>query len=326
MPSSKSIGLGLIGCGSFGAFCLRSARDLPLARPVAVADARPDAAKALGAEFDVPAVSPKELIERDDVHLVHLATPPSSHHELTTAAIRAGKHVLCEKPLAVSTEEADAILEAAEAANAICPVNFVLRHNAVTDAAKAVLDSGALGKPLSARLTNCATDSFLPPEHWFWDKSLSGGIFIEHGVHFFDLYRYWLGEGRVVSARAETRPGTNQEDRVTCVVRHERGALVSHYHGFDQIAPMDRAEHRIVCEMGDVRVFGWIPLTLVVDAAVDEEGLQRLESLLDGSEIETIEPYATPVREILGRGQVRRPSQRVRLTFRPEPGSSITPK
>ncbi|KKK50148.1 hypothetical protein LCGC14_3127930, partial [marine sediment metagenome] len=199
----------------------------------------------------------------------------------------------------------------------IVPVNFVLRHNAVTDAVKAVIDSGVLGQVLSARLTNCAGDSKLGPGHWFWDKGLSGGIFIEHGVHFFDLYSYWLGEGQVISANTELREGTTQEDRVMCEIRHESGAIASHYHGFDQVWLMDRTDHRMVCELGDIRVEGWIPLTVQVDAVVDDEGAAALSACMSGCDVESIEQYDGGV-EVMGRGAVRKVTSKIRLSFTPE--------
>ena len=322
MQDAKPIALGLIGCGSFGRFCLDAFSSMDAVRIAAVADADPAAAREAAAPFGAAAcATPDELIRRPDVDLVHVATPPSSHHELARDCLRAGKHVLCEKPLAMSVREADEIAALASRAGLLCPVNFVLRHNEVVDAAKRVLDSGALGKVLAGRLTNCAFDTVMPPDHWFWDKAVSGGIFIEHGVHFFDLYAYWLGPGEVLSAHTERREGSGIEDRVLCTLRH-RGdggepVLVTHYHGFDQIKPMDRADHRLVCELGDVRVFGWIPLTLEVDAAVDDETQARLAACCPGAEIETVESYGEKPVAIRGRGVERHVARRIRLTWTP---------
>jgi len=316
MSNDKPLCLGIIGCGAFGRFCLEAFGEMDDVRIAAVADISKDAAENTAKKFGAVAYcNPRELIACDDVHIVHVATPPASHHELALAAIRAGKHVLCEKPLAMNLKQADEILSAAERAGVIVPVNFVLRYNPVTDAVKAIIASGVLGKVLAGRLTNCAFDSLLPPEHWFWDKGVSGGIFVEHGVHFFDLYRYWLGSGRVINAHAETREGTSQEDRLTCTVKHTDGALVSHYHGFDQIQPMDRTDHRLICEMGDIRVEGWVPISLSVDAAVDAEGTEQLAGCCGECNIETTELYDVGRRNVLGRGKLRRVTKRVWLRY-----------
>jgi len=318
MAKKEPLGLGLIGCGAFGRFCLSAFSQLREVRPAAVADVVKAAADSAARDFGVPAhYDPAELIARDDVQLVHIATPPGTHHQLVLAAARAGKHVLCEKPLAMNVAQADEMLAACREAGVIAPVNFVLRYNAVTEAVKAVIDSGALGRVLAARLTNCAADSNLPPGHWFWNREISGGIFVEHGVHFFDLYRCWLGDGDVMDAHTETRKGTSQEDRVMCTVRHAGGAVVSHYHGFDQAAPLDRTGHRLVCELGDIRVEGWIPLTMTIDAAVDDGVAEKLAACCPNAKIKTVEKYERAVGEVSSRGVKRRLTRRISLSFTP---------
>ena len=160
MNADRQVGLGLIGCGAFGMFCLKAYSEMEQVRIAAVADVVPPAADEFARTFNVPGFhDPHGLIDCDDVDLVHVATPPSSHYELVMATAKAEKHCLCEKPLAMNTAEADEMLAAAAGKDLIVPVNFVLRYNAVTEAVKAVLDSGVLGKVLSVRLTNCAGDT-----------------------------------------------------------------------------------------------------------------------------------------------------------------------
>ncbi len=315
----KPLGLGLVGCGAFGLFCLDSYSRMDSIRPVAVADTREQVANDFGRDFGLKAFNdPAEMIKLDEVDIVHIATPPSSHFDLVLQAVRAGKHVLCEKPLAMNVAQADEMLSAARENNKIVPVNFVLRYNAVTNAVKAVIDSGVMGQVLSGRLTNCAADSNLHADHWFWDKNVSGGIFIEHGVHFFDLYRYWLGDAEMISAHTETRPGSTQEDRVMCTFRHECGAVVNHYHGFDQISHMDRTNHRLVCEMGDIWVDGWIPLYITIDAVVDNEGAEKLAACCPDADITVIEEFDSEKRRVMGRGKMHFVTKRVRIHFCPE--------
>ena len=324
MGTQKPVGLGLIGCGAFGAFCLETFTKLPGVRVAAAADVREELAQQIGRTYGVPALhNPDDLIAREDVDLVHVATPPSTHHELVMAAVKAGKHCLCEKPLAVSVAQGDQMLAAAAEAGVIVPVNFVLRHNPITDAVKAIIDSGLLGDVVSARLTNCAGDTPLGKDHWFWDKDVSGGIFIEHGVHFFDLYSYWLGQGEMLFAHTELREGTTQEDRVTCAVRHAGGAVASHYHGFDQMTLMDRTDHRLVLEQGDIRVDGWIPLSLTVNAAVDDEGMAGLTEICRGGAVETIAGYDGDLGSTTGRGKQRHVTQRIRLNYCPQPDKQV---
>lgn len=109
------------------------------------------------------------------------------------------------------------------------------------------------------------------------------------------------------------------EDRVTCTVRHHAGAIVSHYHGFDQMDLMDRTDHRLVCELGDIRVEGWVPLTLRIDAAVDDAGAERLAALCPQGRIEVVETYQSPGWRARGRGIDRAVTKRVRLEYTPCP-------
>jgi predicted dehydrogenase len=318
MNDTSPLRIALIGAGAFGEFCAHAYAQLDEVRLAGVTDLRSDLADDFAKRFGVVSGTLDELVARDDVDLVHIATPPSSHYQLALQCLRNGKHVLCEKPLAVTDQQADEMLAEASKRGLICPVNFVLRYNRVSNAVRRVIDSGALGRVLSARLTNCASDSYLPPEHWFWDKSVSGGIFIEHGVHFFDLYRHWLGEGQVLAAHTETRQPHGQEDRVTCLVRHDDGTLVSHYHGFDQVRMLDRTSHHLVCELGDLRVEGWIPLSLTVEAAVDDRTQQALFDAVGDATMEILEEYEGDQTRLMGRGVQRTLARRVRLSWTPD--------
>ena len=313
--STKPLGLGLIGCGAFGRFCMETFIKLDGLQPIAAADAYKPAADSFAEQFPKIAVhyNAAELIDRDDIDLVHIATPPSTHHSLALRAAKAGKHVLCEKPLATSLREADQLLAAAAKKRTLMPVNFVLRYNPITTAVKAIIDSHLLGRPLHSTFENYAADENLPPEHWFWDKSKSGGIFIEHAVHFFDLYRYWFGPGKVIASNVEVREGSAQEDRVMCTVRHEDGTVVSHYHGFDQVGRLDRTDHRLLFEVGDITVNGWIPTDMVVHALGDDQHLAELEKLCPNSRTEVLEQYDGDRREARSRGCRRRVTRKVRI-------------
>ena len=123
----------------------------------------------------------------------------------------------------------------------------------------------------------------------------------------------------MVSAQTETREGTTQEDRVTCVVRHENGILASHYHGFDQISHLDRTAHRLVCELGDVWVEGWIPTSLTVNGAMDADGLSHLQTCCPGADCTVEEEYSGDRQDTLGRGKPRHVTQRIRLDYCPTP-------
>jgi len=320
MMEQDPIRLGIIGCGMFGRFCVRAYSQMPEVRITAAADQHLPAAEAVAAPFGAAATNDaRALIARDDVDLVYIATPPASHHALVLAAAEAHKHCLCEKPLALTVAQADEMLAAAREHGVLAPVNLLLRYNEVTETVGRILACGALGRAVSGHLTNCATDTPIPAGHWFWDKSVSGGIFVEHGVHFFDLYGSWLGPAEVVSAHTERREGTDQEDRVACLLRHADGTLVRHYHGFDQAQMMDRTDHRLICELGDVRVRGWIPLTVQVDAGVNDQTEPVLrEAFGEPWRPEVVGRYTGQAARPISRGRQRHIQRRIRVERTPQ--------
>ncbi len=312
----KEFGLGLVGAGAFGIYCLKAFASLKNVTPVAAARARKPQARKTLEDMGVAVLDDyRDVIEHPDVDVVHVATPPSSHPELVLAALAAGKHVLCEKPLALRTSDAVRMAAAAQTADRFCVANFIMRHNPAAAAVRQVLRTGALGRPLAVHLTNLGSDSGLAPDHWFWDKSLSGGIFIEHSVHFFDLYRWWCGDAEVLAGWAARRENGGMEDRVGAVARAHDGTLLTQHHGFDQIPALDRTDHRIVCELGDVRVDGWVPLSVTIDAAVNDEGATRLAAGFDGAQVETVETFAPGVDGMRGRGVERFVTRRIRLRW-----------
>jgi predicted dehydrogenase len=314
---TRPLGLGLIGCGGFGEYCLETYANTPGIRPAAAGDTVRAAADRLAGRFGIPAVYDAEAVmARDDVDIVHIATPPSTHHELATKALAAGKHVLVEKPLAVNLADADDILADAAARERIAPVNFVLRYSPVADAVDRIIHCGALGRVLHGVFENFAQDEGLGPRHWFWNPKVSGGIFVEHAVHFFDLYAGWLGTGKVTAAHAEMREDSTAQDRVMCMTRYDSGAVVYQYHGFDQAARMDRQNHHLLFELGDLYVYGWVPQSLVLTALVDEERLALLSGIIPSAQVEVLDSYARPQDRIFrSRWQERRATQKVRLSW-----------
>ena len=108
------------------------------------------------------------------------------------AALEAGKHVICEKPLALTVAQADEMIAAARRNGRLLIANLMQRYNPLFDAVRKLIRSGVLGDFLHGTFENYASDENLPADHWFWDRSKSGGIFVEHGVHFFDLFDGWL--------------------------------------------------------------------------------------------------------------------------------------
>jgi predicted dehydrogenase len=302
MIPGAELGVGLLGCGSFGRFCLREFAAMPGLRAAAVADSIPEAALKAGEEFAVPVCADiHELAAREDVQIIHIATPPSTHRELVIAALDAGKHVLSEKPLATTLADARRMIDAARAARRFLAVNLIMRYDPLNQAVARILEAGLLGAPLHAFFENYAGDTPLGPGHWFWKPEISGGIFIEHGVHFFDLFRMWFGPGEVVAAQQSERPAGGIIDQVHCTVRYGSALLANFYHGFHQSSRMESQEARIVCERGTIRLFEWVPTRIEIDLLANHADLDAVRSLVPHAEVEEFARYEGDERDILAR-------------------------
>ena len=299
----KRIRYGLIGAGAFGTFCIEHYRKSELIDVVAVADVDRAAAERTAQPFGLAVADDADaMLDRDDVDLVHLATPPFTHASLALKAIAAGKHVLCEKPLATSVDDATRMLDAARAADRLLVVNLIMRYDPLNQRVRQIVGERLLGEPIAIGLTNLAGDFKLAPQHWFWDVARSGGIFVEHGVHFFDLFAMWLGAADVLNAVEGRRPDNAAiVEQVQCVARHANGTLATHYHGFHQPGAMDRQEVRLICERGDIRLHEWLATRLTIDAMVDQAAADRLVALLPGASLTRADAPPPQGNDILAR-------------------------
>jgi myo-inositol 2-dehydrogenase/D-chiro-inositol 1-dehydrogenase len=181
------VGVGLIGSGRMGAFHAETvARRVPGARLVAVADPAPGAADrltgALGGGRAYTDVA--QLWDDPVVDAVVIAAPARSHADLVVAASAAGKHVFCEKPMAVTLADADRAIDAARSAGVVLQVGFNRRFAADWRAARNLLDDGALGTPRLLRSLTRDPGGFDP------SRVPPDTIFLETLIHDFDTLRF----------------------------------------------------------------------------------------------------------------------------------------
>jgi predicted dehydrogenase len=298
------IRLGVIGCGGFGLFALQQFTQVSGIKLVGMAGTHRPASLAAAARFGIENVGDLgELLRREDVDVVYIATPPFLHHSQATAALEAGKHVIVEKPLAMTVGQADELIAASGRRDRLLIANLMQRYNPLFDAVSRLVQARVLGEVLHGSFENYASDENLPTEHWFWDRSKSGGIFVEHGVHFFDLFAGWLGQGRVEAAQVGLRPGTAIEEHVHSTVRYSDTALVNFYHGFHQAGRMDRQELRLVFERGDVTLYDWVPTRVRIHAVLDERQTRDLCDLFPGARLDVTASYGGKDRACRGRGK-----------------------
>ncbi len=160
------------------------------------------------------------LLADPEVNAVYIATPPSSHADLTIRAARAGKRVLVEKPMARTVAECEAMIAACGAAGVPLHVAYYRRFYPKFQAAKAVIDSGRIGQPISVTL-QMATPKGPPSSDWRLQPQFSGGgLFFDVGVHRMDMILFLLGELTDVSGCAVgVNPATPVEDNVAFTFR-----------------------------------------------------------------------------------------------------------
>lgn len=309
------LGVGLIGYGGFGRFILEVLSEMPEVEVVAVADV--DEARRQEASWDFgarPYANANELLSAPDLDIIVVSTPPYTHASLSAAAARAGKHVFCEKPLAVTLDGAETSIAAAEQNDVCLTVDYVQRHNPLNRRLRALLQRGVLGPLLHMSLENLATDEPLQPGHWFWDRERSGGIWVEHGVHFFDLFRWLSGErAEAVSAAARTRPDGSQ-DRVWATVRYSDQLIATYLHAFTQPQRFEQTTIRLSCARGYATLHGWIPTRLEVEGMVDEEGLEWLRSWSE-VELQIVDRYTGKSQNGWAFGGPYQVSARVRVNW-----------
>lgn len=298
------IGLGVIGCGGFGLFALQQFAQVPGIRLAGMAGTARPAAEAAARRYGLEdIVDVERLVALPAVDIIYISTPPFLHYPQAKAALAAGKHVVCEKPLALSVEQADELIALAQQNDRLLVANLMQRYNPLFDIVGRLVEQRVLGDLLHGYFENYASDENLPPGHWFWDRAKSGGIFIEHGVHFFDLFAGWLGEGTVVAAQASCRHGTCMEDQVLCTVRYRDDVHVNFYHGFHQTSRMDRQELRLVFERGDLILSGWVPTYARIHAIANESDTRRLCELFPGARLDVLVPFGPNDRHCTGHGR-----------------------
>jgi predicted dehydrogenase len=216
--SARRAALVVVGLGRMGRLHAENlAGRVASAALAGVVDAVEPLARAVGGRLGVPwSVSPDAMLEDRAVDGVVIAAPTALHPELVCLAARAGKHVLCEKPLGFGADDARAAVDAAEAAEVALQVGFQRRFDPGWTALKEALDRGELG---GLHLLRCSHRDARPP-----DAGL-GDLFADMAVHDLDAAR-WLG-GSVADVLALARPEDGEALAAAVVVRFESGALAA---------------------------------------------------------------------------------------------------
>jgi predicted dehydrogenase len=313
---NNTFGIGIIGGGNFGLFALQQLAQIRGIRLVAMAGTHREAALAISRRFGIRHLDTvEELLKYPGVDIVYISTPPFLHYAQSMMALNAGKHVICEKPMALRPEEAREMISLADKLNLLMVTNLMQRYNPLYENVKTIIEKKPLGELLHGYFENYAVDEGLNPEHWFWDKNKSGGIFIEHGVHFFDLFEGWIGKGKMMAAQHSIRPGTSFEEQVQCTVRYKDSIHVNYYHGFHQPSRLERQELRLVFERGIITLFEWIPTQIKIIALVDESETKILMDIHPKANLKVTSNYAAKDRLCMGRHKSLDVYQMVEISY-----------
>ncbi len=195
MSDKASVRVAMIGCGNIGVKGhLPAYAELPSASLVAVCDAVPARANSIANMTGAtPYTQLSELLAREDVDAVDICTPPWTHAVLAIEAAEAGKHILCEKPIAPSLDDADAMIAAAVAHGVRLMIGQTRRFDDRYRTVKAQIEAGRIGRPVYVRRSERQLLPF-DADAWYWDTSVGGGVILDIGVHASDQLRWLLDD------------------------------------------------------------------------------------------------------------------------------------
>jgi len=221
--------VGMVGAGFMAKMHAECYRWMPEAEVVAVAEVRPEAASEFAGKFKCKAYpSVEAMLAEAEVEVIDVCTPTDNHPAAVLAAAKAKKHILCEKPIALTLQEAEAMIDACRTAKVKFMVGHVLRFWPECQVIREIVASGKLGE---AQWATARRFSFAPDwsvVRWHLEPMKSGGAVLDLHIHDLDYFAWLLGPPRQVSARGFAGPRGGLDTVFTTMSGHARGAAVSH--------------------------------------------------------------------------------------------------
>jgi predicted dehydrogenase len=222
--------IGIIGCGGIGKTHI-AAWTTAGYPPVAVCDTVAELAQAAAHASQAQAYTDvATFLAEAKLDIVSICTPPVSHHDLVVQALAAGVHVLCEKPLAPSVAECDAMIAASAHTQRLLSVGFCHRFQPHIEVMKQHLDAGLIGDVVMFR-NRFAGHMPQVEQRWFSNPALAGGgVMMDTSVHSVDLFRHLIGDVARVQASSVTRtselgPALQVEDTAVIVLTSQTGVI-----------------------------------------------------------------------------------------------------
>jgi UDP-N-acetyl-2-amino-2-deoxyglucuronate dehydrogenase len=261
--SSAPLGFGLVGCGVIAETYAAALGGVTGGSLVAVTDVDAERAAKFAAEHAIAdAGNLEHLLTRADVDVVCVCVPSGLHAEVGLAAVKAGRHVVVEKPIDISLGAARALIEGAEAAGVSLTVISQQRYNPGVQRAKALLDEGRLGRlvEVSASVPWYRSEAYYKSAGWRGRWALDGGgAFMNQGVHYADLVCWLCGQPEVLAATcAAVAHDIEVEDVALALLRFGSGAVgvleatTCAYPGYKCVLRMSGTRGTVVLEDGEI--------------------------------------------------------------------------
>jgi predicted dehydrogenase len=228
MSGKKAIEVAILGCGQMGQNVVRTLENSPRVRGITGFDPKPERLEELNKAFGVKtAHGLEEVLRNPEIELVFVTASNNAHKDLAVAALEAGKAVMCEKPMATTIRDAEAMVQAAERTDGFLQIGFELRYSHLYTTVKDWIDRGLLGRVLNTQCTY-ATSAWGRHDGWRVASKTSGGMFGEKLSHYVDLVRWWIGD-EVEEVYATCAPNVipyyEVHDNYHCNYRFKSGAV-----------------------------------------------------------------------------------------------------
>jgi myo-inositol 2-dehydrogenase/D-chiro-inositol 1-dehydrogenase len=229
--AGSPVRFGLIGFGAWGCCHAEAIAKTPGALLAAIAAHSPESCATAREQFPgVPVYADyRELLEQPDLDLIDVVLPSHLHRDVGCAALAAGRHLLLEKPMALSVAECDDLLNTARRHNRLLAIGHEMRLSSLWSKAKQLIDEGFIGEPQHV-LVELSRRPYRPgSDGWRYDIRRVGSWVLEEPIHFFDLARWYLGslgEPLTVYAAAKARRADHPElrDNFSAIVKFPGGA------------------------------------------------------------------------------------------------------
>ena len=229
--SGSPVRFGLIGYGAWGKCHADAIAATPGASLVAIAERSEERRAVAGQAHPDVAVTAdyRELVARDDLEAVDIVLPSHLHHEVASAVLASGKHLLLEKPMCLSVEDCDDLLRLAKENKRLLAIGHEFRLSSLWGKAKTIIDDGTIGQPNYVLVELSRNPYRLGSDGWRYDIHRVGNWILEEPIHFFDLARWYMssvGQPESVYAVANSRqPGHPElQDNFSAMVRFTGGA------------------------------------------------------------------------------------------------------